>query len=98
MPPQGHMTEDHTLVVSYLNSQKSLIKKSVWSDFNKFLLQVSIFIVYYCCSLGSFWLRFSLIWKNKSKLFLFSFVSKPDYGNSSETLEILSYPSPISRL
>lgn len=88
MPPQGHLTEDHTLVVTHTtNSQKSLIKKSVWSGFNKFLLHVSIFVVYYCCSLGSFWLRFSLIWKNKSKLFLFSFVSKLDYGNSSETLE-----------
>lgn len=89
MPPQGHMTEDHTLVVTLhtTNSQKSLIKKSLWSGFNKFLLHVSIFVVYYCCSLGSFWLRFSLIWKNKSKLFLFSFVSKLDYGNSSETLE-----------
>ena len=89
MPPQGHMTEDHTLVVTHTtNSQKSLIKKSVWSGFNKFLLHVSIFVLYYCCSLGSFWLRFSLIWKNKSiKLFLFSFVSKLDYGNSSETLE-----------
>ena len=88
MPPQGHMTEDHTLAVTHTtNSQKSLIKKSVWSGFNKFLLQVYIFVLYYCCSLCSFWLRFSLIWKNKSKLFLFSFVSKLDYGNSSETLE-----------
>lgn len=43
MPPQGHMTEDHTLVVTHTtNSQKSLIKKSVWSGFNKFLLHVSI--------------------------------------------------------
>lgn len=33
MPPQGHMTEDHTLVVTHTtNSQKSLIKKvcMVW--------------------------------------------------------------------
>ena len=43
MPPQGHMTEDHTLVVTHTtNSQKSLIKKSVWSGFNKFLLQVYV--------------------------------------------------------
>lgn len=37
MPPQGHMTEDHTLVVTHTTySQKSLIKKSVWSGFNNF--------------------------------------------------------------
>ena len=87
MPPQGHMTEDHTLVVTHTTYSQESNKKSVWSGFNKCLLQVSIFVVYYCCSLGSFWLRFSLIWKNKSKLFLFSFVSKLDNGNSSETLE-----------